>query len=314
MILHNDPKVLLQLIMLTSQKYNITPEFIEKDYWITLILQQLSLNKYANLTVFKGGTSLSKAYGLISRFSEDVDLALCHTEEQSGNNIKTIIHSIGKDITRGFAEIQKNGVTSKGSRFRKSVYSYDSLIRKSNITQSSIIVEINSFANPYPFVKMEIESFITQLLNETGKTDIIQQYELAPFTVNVLDKRQTLIEKLVSLVRFSQLGISGISSKICHFYDIHHLLQDAECKEYVYNGNFKTDFQKILEHDKKMFADPKGWQDVDIKNIPLFNDTERVWSEIAPIYKSELSELAFLPIPAEGDVLGSFMQMIKEII
>ncbi len=306
MTLHNDPKALSQLITLTSQKYNIRAEFIEKDYWITLILQQLSLNKYADLTVFKGGTSLSKAYGLISRFSEDVDLALCHTEQQSGNNIKNIIRNIEKDITRGFTEIPKDGVTSKGSRFRKSVYGYNSTINKNSTAQSSIIVEINSFANPYPFIQLEIESFIAQFLRESEQIDAIQQYGLTPFSVNVLDKRQTLVEKLVSLVRFSMLGVEGIASKIRHFYDIHLLLQDEECKEYVLNGNFRADFQKILKHDKEMFADPKGWQVVAIKDIPLFNDTESVWSELIVTYQNELSGLAFEQMPDEKEVLESF--------
>ena len=55
-----------------------------------------------------------------------------------------------------------------------------------------------------------------------------------------------------------------------------------------------------------MFEDPKGWQDVAIKDIPLFNDTERVWSELTQIYHNELSELAFAPLPDERDVLESF--------
>ncbi len=314
MILHSDEKAFLQLIMLTSQKYNIRPVFIEKDYWITLILQKLSKSKYADLTVFKGGTSLSKAYGLISRFSEDVDLALCHTEEQSGNSIKTIIRTVEKSITSDLTEIVKNGVTSKGSRFRKSVYEYNSIVGKSNLAQNSLIVEINSFANPYPFVSLKIESYIAQYLRETGQADAIQQYDLPAFTVNVLDKRQTLIEKLVSLVRFSHHGIEGISSKIRHFYDFHYLLQNDECKEYINSPKFKEEFEAILAHDKEMFADPKGWQDVSIKDIPLFNNTEQVWSELASIYLNELSGLAFAELPDEIEVLESFTQITKSIL
>ena len=107
-----------------------------------------------------------------------------------------------------------------------------------------------------------------QVVKDLLESDGISKFELQEFELNVLDKRQTLIEKLVSLVRFSQLGVAGISSKIRHFYDIHYLLQDAECKEYIINGNFKADFESVLAHDKEMFEDPKGWQDVAIKDIP----------------------------------------------
>jgi hypothetical protein len=306
MILHKDIKLFKQLIAIVAQQYDINPQFIEKDYWITLILQRLSKSEYANSAVFKGGTSLSKAYDLIFRFSEDVDIALCHSENQSGNKVKQTIRTIEKEISSDLVEIEKEGVTSKGSRFRKSVYGYNSVLGKSIEGRDSVIIEINSFANPYPFQKLAIESFITRYLKGVGDSDGISKFELQEFELNVLDKRQTLIEKLVSLVRFSQLGVNGISSKIRHFYDIHYLLQDAECKEYITSGNFKADFESVLVHDKEMFEDPKGWQDVAIKDIPLFNDTERVWSELTQIYHNELSELAFAPLPDERDVLESF--------
>lgn len=304
-----------QLISATSQKFNIRPAFIEKDYWVSHILQRLSESKYVDVTVFKGGTSLSKGYRLISRFSEDVDLAICFTEQQSGNVIKTTIRNIEKDITSELREVVRVGTTSKGSRFRKSVFAYDSIHNPKMLSSTgSIIVEINSFANPYPYAKQPIESFIATFLKESGRTDIIDKYGLGTYEINVLDKRQTLIEKLVSLIRFSHLGKDGLASKIRHFYDLYFLMQDAECREYVTNGNFKADFNNVLAHDKEMFEDPKGWQDNELQNLPIFKDTVSIWSEIAPIYRSELSELAFEEIPAEDKVLESFKTLVGFIL
>ncbi len=314
MKLHKDIKLFKRLIAVVSQYYDINPEFIEKDYWITLILAKLAKSKYVDSVVFKGGTSLSKGYNLIFRFSEDVDLSLCHTDEQSGNQIKTILRAIEKEITSELVEIQKDTVTSKGSRFRKSLYGYDSVLGKTTEGRNSVIVEINSFANPYPFQKLPIESFITRYLKEKNDSESIVEFELQEFELNILDKRQTLIEKLVSLVRFSQLGVDGISSKIRHFYDFHYLLQDEECKEYINSPKFKEEFEIILAHDKEIFADPKGWQDVDIKDIPLFNDTERVWDELTSVYRSELSGLAFEEIPEDKEVLESFNEIISILI
>ena len=74
MNLHNNPKLFREIIRSASQQLNINELFIEKDYWISFVLNQLSKSKYAPQVVFKGGTSLSKGYGLIDRFSEDVDL------------------------------------------------------------------------------------------------------------------------------------------------------------------------------------------------------------------------------------------------
>ncbi|MFI3314419.1 MAG: nucleotidyl transferase AbiEii/AbiGii toxin family protein [Rikenellaceae bacterium] len=177
-----------------------------------------------------------------------------------------------------------------------------------------IFVKINSFANPYPFAKQSIDSFITRYLRELGDNESIDEFKLQSFELNVLDKRQTLIEKLVSLVRFSQLGVAGISSKIRHFYDLHFLVQDDECCKYIESPKFREDFEEVLAHDKKMFKDPTGWQDVAIKDILLFSDTEQVWSELAPIYRSELSGLAFEKIPPDDSVLASFIMIASKII
>lgn len=52
-------------------------EIIEKDYWVVWVLERLfSLEKIKSYLTFKGGTSLSKVYGVIDRFSEDIDLSI----------------------------------------------------------------------------------------------------------------------------------------------------------------------------------------------------------------------------------------------
>ncbi|MDP1624755.1 MAG: nucleotidyl transferase AbiEii/AbiGii toxin family protein, partial [bacterium] len=108
----------------------------------------------------------------------------------------------------------------KVQRFRKSVFEYKSLdpANKSN----TLIVEINSFANPFPFRPLIIKSFAHDFLIETDNEALIKKYTLQPFQVNVLDKEQTLLEKLVSLIRFSFDADpkTSIASKIRHFYSI----------------------------------------------------------------------------------------------
>lgn len=54
----------------------LPPVSIEKDWWVTQVLKALYSLPYSHHTSFKGGTSLSKCWGLIERFSEDIDLGL----------------------------------------------------------------------------------------------------------------------------------------------------------------------------------------------------------------------------------------------
>ena len=62
-----------------SEQTKLAAQVVEKDWWVTIVLQLLSQSTCADHLSFKGGTSLSKAWGLIDRFSEDADLALDHT-------------------------------------------------------------------------------------------------------------------------------------------------------------------------------------------------------------------------------------------
>ncbi len=61
-----------------AERLNILPSYVEKDFWVCLILNLLynELPEGHPKMFFKGGTSLSKAFGLIKRFSEDIDLVI----------------------------------------------------------------------------------------------------------------------------------------------------------------------------------------------------------------------------------------------
>lgn len=70
----------LQLLDIAAAKTGLPRLAVEKDWWVTMVLKALSLTQYSSLMSFKGGTSLSKGWLLIDRFSEDVDIALKREE------------------------------------------------------------------------------------------------------------------------------------------------------------------------------------------------------------------------------------------
>jgi len=70
-----------------AQHVNLRPVFIEKDYWVTYVLRNLGQSEYADKVVFKGGTSLSKAYGCMKRFTEDIGLAILSPADYNGNQL-----------------------------------------------------------------------------------------------------------------------------------------------------------------------------------------------------------------------------------
>jgi predicted nucleotidyltransferase component of viral defense system len=313
MILHKDDIIFKDLLLSTSLHMSIPFSFVEKDYWITLVLSRLAKSKYVGESVFKGGTSLSKGYNLIERFSEDVDIAIINNKVKTGNEIKTIIRTIEKEITTDLKELQMDGITSKGSRFRKSVFEYIST-EKGN-ANNKLIVEINSFANHFPYQRLTIQSMVFDFLMQTSNEKYIEQYNLQSFEVNVLNKEQTLIEKMVSLIRFSfeENTAESISEKIRHFYDLYYLMKNPQCIEFVSSSSFKKQFDTILQHDKEMFEEPKGWQNKLLAESPLINDFSNLWKRLKEKYQTELSALAYRPKPDEKDVANCFEELIKRI-
>jgi predicted nucleotidyltransferase component of viral defense system len=313
MKLHIEKDIFQEFIKLSAVKFNLNPIFIEKDYWITLVLCRLARSKYVNESVFKGGTSLSKGYNLIERFSEDVDIAIINDKAKTGNEIKTIIRTIEKEITLDLKELQMDGITSKGSRFRKSVFEY--VTTENSNTNNKLIVEVNSFANPFPFHRLRIQSMLFDFLLQTNNEKYIEQYDLQSFEVNVLSKEQTLLEKMMSLIRFSYKDntVESISEKIRHFYDLYYLMKDPECAEFVASDSFKKEFDTILQHDRELFEEPIGWQNKLIAESPLVNDFSNLWKQLKEKYQSELSALAYRPIPNENEVMKCFEELLSRI-
>jgi len=74
--LQHTPAEQRQAFLLTAQKKHLPEPSIEKDWWVTQVLNIVFNLPIADQLVFKGGTSLSKAWNLIERFSEDIDLAV----------------------------------------------------------------------------------------------------------------------------------------------------------------------------------------------------------------------------------------------
>ncbi len=188
MNLHQNTSDFKELIRLTSEYLNINQAFIEKDYWVTFVLRKLSNSQYKDNFIFKGGTSLSKAYKIIERFSEDVDLAVIVMEGLSNNQLKKLIDSASKELTKDLEEIYFEGFTSKHSRFRKTAHKYPIITESKYYGDilTNLVLEINSFAQPHPNQMMEIESYITTFLKSVGQDDLILKHGLDPFQIRVL--------------------------------------------------------------------------------------------------------------------------------
>lgn len=87
MKLHLNNTLFRQAVQFTADQMRIPANYVEKDYWITFALYYIFSHEIGKDCVFKGGTSLSKCYNIIERFSEDIDLVVLRRKGESNNKL-----------------------------------------------------------------------------------------------------------------------------------------------------------------------------------------------------------------------------------
>ncbi|MGE4234549.1 MAG: nucleotidyl transferase AbiEii/AbiGii toxin family protein [Bacteriovoracia bacterium] len=307
MNLHTQPDNFIEFITRTAEATKIYPLFIEKDYWLTTVLLELSQSPHRDITVFKGGTSLSKAYGIIERFSEDVDLALIAQPELNNNKIKNQITAISKSISHHLSEIEVKGITSKGSRFRRTAHSYPLQTEQLAIPHQvspELILEINAFANPYPCEIVEIESLIATYLKQSGREDLIQNFDLGSFKIQVLRPERTLAEKVLALARasYDPEPVLQLQNKIRHAYDLYQLLQHEDLQTFVSGEEFLKTLQQVQADDAKNSEFQGEWASKPLSEALIYRENSPVWVELEPTYQGAFKNLVYGSLPNFKDV------------
>lgn len=308
MNLHKSP-LFEEAIIAAASYFNINETYIEKDYWVTYVLKNLAESKFLESLVFKGGTSLSKVYNCIDRFSEDIDLAILGDEKLGDSTRKNLMKDIETTITDGLELIKDHPQTEKRGRNRKTFYNYPKKSTKENkgIIKEVIQLEINSFTNPAPYELKPIESILAQYFREKSLTDLIETYNLKPFIVQVLSIERTLFEKVLSLVRISYESTDKLKSKIRHFYDITRILSNPAYADLLNYSGIKV-FKQALNDDKLNSTFQGEWLNKPLHESPLIQNFEDIWLELSSTFKRELKELVWTnELPTDEEVKSAFL-------
>lgn len=226
MTLHLEESAFRNLIVITATARGMRQSFVEKDYWVTWVLRNLSDSALAAQVVFKGGTSLSKAYGLIERFSEDVDLAVILQPDQTEGWRKKLIRDIHKTAAGNLPEVEVPGSTSKRGHNRLVYHRYQKLFTDPvPVTTEHILLEITAFGEPEPHSPRPLISYLGQQLLDQRQADIVREYGLEAFDFNVLSLERTFAEKIMALVRssYEEDPVAATGRKVRHLYDLHQL-------------------------------------------------------------------------------------------
>lgn len=278
MRLHEDPQLFQQAIRATAQQRGILDIYVEKDYWVTYALKVVFASPCGAYAVFKGGTALSKCYQVIERFSEDIDLVVLREGGESANSLTRKIKSITEEVGKVLPEVEMEGVTSKKGRLRKTAHQYPRVFKGVyRQVRDFLVVEASMLGNFEPYQQMEVSSYVYEMMMAQDQASITEEYDLLPFTIQVLDIKRTLCEKIMSLVRFSYEDdpLDSLKNKIRHTYDIHKLLQLPEIEEFFESGAFDELLLAVGNDDVDSFRNNNEWLVNHPAEALLFSATDK---------------------------------------
>lgn len=317
MNLHDDRDVFEELVIASADSLGLPQAYVEKDYWVTRVLLSLSRSKYRDDFVFKGGTSLSKAYDLIHRFSEDVDLAAISKNWGSART-KRRIKAVGEAITGGLTYLVNHENEAKRGRFRKTYYQYPMLSEDADLNHASseILLEVNAMAVPEPHSPADLRSLIADFLVDTDRQDLIQSYGLESFSLNVLDVERTLAEKVIALVRACREDETGdcLKRKIRHVYDVCMITRHGQYSSYIKSDKFPPLLKEVCDSDKLVFEDAAKWVDPPLHEARLFADPSGTWGKVCDEFEGPFSQMVYnQEIPSSREII-ELLETLESIL
>ncbi len=195
-----------------SGKTGMPPFAVEKDWWVTQALRILYSMEIGKHLVFKGGTSLSKGWGLIERFSEDIDLAvdrefLGFDGELSNTQIsklrkaahKYITETLAPELEAKFKEYGLDKVEFKVIETNESdqdpsiieIY-YETVIGSPSYIENRVQIEIGCRSLHEPFTTQPITALVDHYYPDF-------EFTMPAFDVPIVNPERTFLEKIFLL-------------------------------------------------------------------------------------------------------------------
>ena len=210
-----------EIIETVARELGKSEQMVEKDTIQSMFLFELAKSELP--FVFKGGTSLSKVYNLIDRFSEDIDLSMNRRLTQSERvKSKELIIEIAENL--GLVLSNPEEIKSRYD-YNKYVFKYDSLF---SVIPLEIIIETSYYQSVYPVDKHVVGSFVGRFCLDRNII-LPVPFEAAEVMMNVQSIERTFVDKVFAVCDYKIQNMQDRDSR--HLYDICKLLQEVELNE-----------------------------------------------------------------------------------
>lgn len=272
-----------QLFEIVADEQGVIPEIIEKDYWLMHCIWGIQQQKYK--FELKGGTSLSKGFGIIERFSEDIDIQV-HPDNDAVKTGKNQDKSAHIESRKQFFDSTANNLNVTGLSFErdhifddqsgkmrgagiKAIYS--SFFSSNDSLKPGVILELG-FDQTTPFILCNITSWAYEKAVKSKLTVIDNRAKSVPCYC----PEYTFVEKLQTIstkYRLEQEKKIMPVNFLRHYYDVYKLLENDRVQKFINSDNY-------VEHKRNRF---RGQDEIIIKNNPAFiihnPDTRKRYSD-----------------------------------
>lgn len=284
---------------------------IEKDYYVTAALRAIN-DVAGSKVIFKGGTSLSKGWNLIARFSEDIDLFLdprAFTPPLGSKGIDRELKRLRDcvDAHPGLqflpAESQTIGGFGRADRF-----SYTRQFGGVGDVANRVLLEAGTASGTEPTEDVALESFAAQFLRETGLS--LGAADEGSFVMRLLHFRRTFVEKLFAIhakVAILQRDGRALGGYARHYYDLYCLAGTPDVPAMLKSREYasiKADYDHISrEHFARDYIPPRGMSFADSEALfPL----PALASQLEAEYERQCRQLCYGAYPSWSDVQRRF--------
>lgn len=257
----------------TAAILNLTTESVEKDFWVVVVLRAIFSLEISDHLVFKGGTSLSKCWEYLQRFSEDIDIAMNREligfgGELSNNQAKKMRKVACQYVSNEFKEMLQQRLiemgfsaeelsvvaeeTEPGTTDRdpqKLFVNYNSIVSRGGYLKDKVIIEVGSRSQLEPAESKELNSLVSKAFPDGP-------FNQDPLPVIAISPKRTFMEKLILLHEEFQKPPEQIRNERMsrHLYDLERLMDTEYGIEALKDQEL---FKTIVAHRSK-FTSIKG--------------------------------------------------------
>lgn len=233
--LRRHPDELDALVAQVASGRGLPASYVEKDFWVTEVLRAAVVDRVVVMAdgssgsvtfLFKGGTSLSRVFGIVDRFSEDIDLLAVFPAGAATNARHKVLKDVDSAVTAHLGLTREDvtvGASTTGVK-RYTTYHYP-VEAYHGALKEGVLLELGSRGGTYPARRHTYRSMVADYaLTELGEPEDAWE-EFASFEVNVLAPERTLLEKIAAV---HDAAVRNNTSTLLkagrHFYDIDRLL------------------------------------------------------------------------------------------